>query len=82
MLPLENFILVDNISENSFFSLKFYDWNTDHTVFLSASVVLSGLLPPTHNVVAVKLVDCSKSNGKKGVGRARVSGPLNECELN
>ena len=42
---LESEVLVRNITENSFFMLRFYESHEDIFVYLSASIVLNGLIP-------------------------------------
>jgi hypothetical protein len=49
---------------------------------VSASVVLSGLIPEKHNVLAVRLKGVAKNAGKSASNyQLRVNGPLNECLL-
>lgn len=58
--------------------MHFYDTGRDYTVFLSASVIINGLLPENYNILAVKIIDVSKSNGKKSSNyKIKMYGPLN-----
>jgi len=58
--------------------LRFYETSQDIFVYLSASVVLNGLLPENHNVLGIKVRDVSKnSNSKVTNYQLRVGGPLN-----
>ena len=72
--------MVGNITKNSFFKLRFYGYDSDHYVFISASTVPNGLLPLNYNILYGKVSDISKSNGKKPSNyKIKVYGPLNEC---
>jgi hypothetical protein len=52
-------------------------------VFLSASIILNGLLPENYNILKAKIGDISKSNGKKVANfRVKLYGPLNGSIFN
>lgn len=58
--------------------LKFYESHQDILVYLSASIILNGLLPENHNTLGIKIRDISKnSNSKVTNYKLKVGGPLN-----
>lgn len=78
VIEMNNIISIGNIGENNCFSLKFYDLSEDYIIFMSASIVINGLIPINYNILHTKLIDITKSNGKKvGNCKLKIFGPLN-----